>query len=290
MSIPSVPFRREKPWETPGLFFSGLWTFAPDECGEILATRNRRNRSLNAAHVDYLAGQMIAGQFRVNGEPVIFDRDGELADGQHRLAASARSGVPFQSVLVVGIDPSAFPTIDCGRARTLADVLGISGEQSCSVLASLLNLIWLDDRNELHTIGSGTRFGRVPHAELMATLEAHPEARDSADWCSAVKRKAPFVLPRILAYCHWKFRRIDAAAAEAFLGGLVGGAGLDAGTPVLALRNRLIENAAGKAKLPPREVLALCLKAWNHTRTGTPIRFLRWRADGPAAEPFPTPI
>jgi hypothetical protein len=46
------------------------------------------------------------------------------------------------------------------------------------------------------------------------------------------------------------------------------------------------DHRSAKAKLPGREMAALCIKAWNHHVRGSEIRVLKWAAGG--NEPFPT--
>jgi len=65
------------------------------------------------------------------------------------------------------------------------------------------------------------------------------------------------------------------------------GIGLQAGSAILFLRNRLIEDKASKSRLKDFEKLALTIKAHNAWRRGQQVAALRWRSFGEKVELFP---
>jgi hypothetical protein len=93
--------------------------------------------------------------------------------------------------------------------------------------------------------------------------------------------------PRIIGFCYWVFAGQDPGLAERFFEELAHGVNLSSDNPVYALRERLLADRRGKAKLPPLEIIALFFKAWIAYRVGRPVRKLFWRSDGPAPEKFP---
>jgi hypothetical protein len=82
---------------------------------------------------------MVEGRWRFNGAPIVIDADGALIDGQHRLEALAATDVKLPFLVVVGVDPVVFETIDDGAKRSVADVLGIEGRKNTALLASVAN-------------------------------------------------------------------------------------------------------------------------------------------------------
>jgi hypothetical protein len=69
---------------------------------------------------------MKAGGWRLNGETIKFYEDGTLADGQNRLEAVIRSGVPIEMEVRYGI-PNDVTTFDIGSNRNMHDILVLSG-------------------------------------------------------------------------------------------------------------------------------------------------------------------
>jgi hypothetical protein len=75
---------------------------------KYLKTNPFWNRKPDWGIVDKICRLLRAGHWRVNGESVVFDRNGHLVNGQHRLMAVSKTGISIQTVVVRGIDPKAF--------------------------------------------------------------------------------------------------------------------------------------------------------------------------------------
>ena len=72
------------------------------------------------------AEDMKNGRWESNGEAIVFDRDGVLKDGQHRLSAIVQSGMPQTMVIVEDVDP-AIEIYDIGVKRTNGQIANASG-------------------------------------------------------------------------------------------------------------------------------------------------------------------
>jgi hypothetical protein len=64
-----------------------------------------------------------------------------IVDGQHRLAAIARSGVAQRMFVATNVDAEAFKYIDQGLPRSLANVLEASGYSNATDLARFIGLL-----------------------------------------------------------------------------------------------------------------------------------------------------
>lgn len=73
---------------------------------------NAKHRPIKEKKVDEYMNEMIDGHWRLNGKTICFDTNGRLLNGQHRLSAVARSGVPLTTVVIRGLDPSLVPNKD----------------------------------------------------------------------------------------------------------------------------------------------------------------------------------
>ena len=111
-----------------------LVTITP-ELAEELLKYNIGNRHINQANINRIAADMLTGNYKLNGETIKFYDTGELADGQHRLLAAVKAGVPFQTYIIRGIKKETLPTIDCGKSRNVADTLNMIG---CHVQAKII--------------------------------------------------------------------------------------------------------------------------------------------------------
>jgi hypothetical protein len=78
------------------------------------------------SHVDYLAGCISRGEWLLTHQGIAFAPDGRLLDGQHRLMAIVKSGLPVQIQVSMGVQPDTFDVIDTGSVkRSASDVLHV---------------------------------------------------------------------------------------------------------------------------------------------------------------------
>lgn len=255
-------------------------TITPEMAKKILSN-NSNNRPMKLRHLAFLCEEMRAGRWKMNGDAIRIAIDGSLIDGQHRLMAVLQTGISITTLLVTGLDPDAFDTIDSCARRSGGDTLAVAGEKNCRNLAAAL--VVADDL--LAGKNDFVRSMRTSNAEVLNMLARHPEIRDSLSWGKALVRLAP---ASISVAMHYIFRRRDREKADAFFNAVATGVGLEFDSPAYLLRQRLIDNATAKAKLTRRYTAALFIKAWNSFKTGQRLKNLRFREVGDAAEQFPS--
>jgi hypothetical protein len=117
--------------------------FSPYTAREILIL-NMTNRSISPRVVTKHKEQMIAGKYFAV-DPIKFDWNGELIDGQHRLTALAKChpDTMIEFLVVYNCDPDVRKVIDTGRKRTNADTLGILGYKYPKLIPSLIKHTFL---------------------------------------------------------------------------------------------------------------------------------------------------
>ena len=88
------------------------------ELAEQYLTKNTNNyRSMSNSVVNAYATDMKTGNWKFNGDSIKFNKSGILVDGQHRLAAIVKSGVPIQMMVITEIEDD-IATFDIGKIRT----------------------------------------------------------------------------------------------------------------------------------------------------------------------------
>jgi len=107
----------------------------PPTAEKWLATFNTNNRRLRPSWVNYLAAQMLSGEWRQDHpDPIIFASARWIMDGQHRLHAGVKAAIPFASRIVGGADESLREYIDTGLARALEDRVQLDKSQQVNKL------------------------------------------------------------------------------------------------------------------------------------------------------------
>jgi hypothetical protein len=89
-------------------------------------SKNASNRPLQKQWVRELSKRMSDGDWKLSAEPIIFDTDGNLANGQHRLNAVIESGTSQTLMVVRGQPVESFFILDQGKKRSMADAVGHS--------------------------------------------------------------------------------------------------------------------------------------------------------------------
>ena len=81
----------------------------PEQAASYLEN-NAKHRPIKQKKVDAYVSEMVNGQWQLNGKSIIFDSNGRLMNGQHRLSACVQSGVTLRILVGRGVDPSLLET------------------------------------------------------------------------------------------------------------------------------------------------------------------------------------
>lgn len=246
---------------------------------EKLLQANTSNRPLSAAQVEAFAEAMRRGDWQVTHQGIAIGTDGQVIDGQHRLAAVVEAGIPVTMMVFSDVDPSTFDVLDTGRRRNAADVLAIEGEKSTIQLAAMLRAVWLYDnrRDSSWSGGSAT----VTNHQILQTLADNPAIRDVIAPAEQISAATGMIKSAAGAACYLINRVNQPASLEPWYEGLIDGAGLNKTDPRLKFRNLMQAMARKQAGLvqrrrDTRESVALYLKAYNAWALDEPITQLRY--------------
>lgn len=110
----------------------------PTKAREYFNT-SRGNRPISKVYVNSYADTMKKGGWMLNGVPIIFDVEGHLLDGHHRLLAIEKAGIPVRFDVVRGAPSNAFTTYDNGRHRTVGQLLAMQGVKHYNLVGSIVN-------------------------------------------------------------------------------------------------------------------------------------------------------
>lgn len=87
---------------------------------------------------------MHLGQFKLTHQGIAITNRGEILDGQHRLAAIAKSGITREMVVTLNADPTTFDSLDRGYTRSNLSVMRIQGfDVGTQKLSALNTLLWI---------------------------------------------------------------------------------------------------------------------------------------------------
>jgi hypothetical protein len=231
---------------------------------------NPSNRKLKEAAVEAYTAQMRADRWLLNGEALVFDISGALLNGQHRLTACVKAGASFSTVVVRGVERSAFTTMDTGSRRSANDVLGMQGFANVNPLASTARTV-INYRR-----GSPLSNAFVSNDDISAFVQEHPRLVEIMTALRGAREMRRFATPVAATLFLGSTFRAD--AVPAFIEKFSSGASLAPGDPVLALRSRYLSTAPRQQRDAVGRFAAAVL-AWNAHAQGRTLQKLYWRGD-----------
>jgi hypothetical protein len=259
-------------------------TVTPDMAASLLGTM-RGNRTLRKKVVERYAREMMTGKWLLNGESIKIAQSGRLVDGQHRLNAVIMAKKPVQMHIVRGIDEEGVITLDTGVGRSFAD-WGVIGGRSYASAVGPVARWWYK-----YESGSPTVNYQPSHQELEVVSLAHPPSTDSTAFVLGHKVLRARCITSVQAFVHaYASEKYDRELADLFMDELESGAGLREGSPVLALRRRLVDDSGPSGRrADSTHVLAWTIKAWNAWLAGETMKRINWSPQGVGSgvESFP---
>lgn len=247
----------------------------PEVAADFLCS-NDRNRKLKESQVARIAAVISRGFWRFNGETIKIDWNGQVVDGQHRLEACVRTGMPIDTLLVTGLEPEVYHSLGGETPRTLADLLGQDGVASAFTVASAAGWYQIFCSANWRT-GELRKFLRQ---ELEMFAQSSPMLQEVAKRVMAKPVIRRRLMASGMAAALWTlFAERDATLAELFMEQLADGIGLMPGDPALAVRNRLLmlERNSSANQL---EAAAITVRGWNALRRGEPLTLARGYING----------
>lgn len=234
----------------------------PETAAAWLA-RTVANRTISKLAVDQYASDM-AHDWPFTGQPIVFDSNGHLSDGQHRLTAQVKAGVVIEWLVVTGVEPSAQDYIDIGRPRTVANQLQIKGVTFSNAIAAVSRML---------LVYGGERNPSKPMIREYAEKEA--EALREAGHVG--RSVAQVIRGSSAAYgaAYLTLSRLDSDAASDFFDSLQTGADLSLTSPILIARTyiaRTQQNARSMDDSARVAFINYLYKTWNLWRENKRVK------------------
>lgn len=143
-------------------------TITPAKAREYLKKNTNNYRTIKRSVIRSYAEDIKNGRWELNGEPIVFGKNGILKNGQHRLAAIVLANKPADILVVRGVDDS-ISKYDLGKKRTDTDILNAEGFECDATLIAAANIVV----NRFSGVRSGTsvqEYARKNYAELCRAM------------------------------------------------------------------------------------------------------------------------
>jgi|GEM_PF-1717114 len=206
----------------------------PEIAKEILK-RNPNNRNVSARNVAFLTAEMNSGRWLFDGSPIRLSKSGALLDGQHRLFAIINSNTTQEMLVISGIDTEAFKVMDTGKTRTADDTLHINGISNSRLAAGTISICMKIESGKLVN-------DKISNSEVLEYFNQNEDLKPYIAGASKLYAGFNGVIPKATIAAFWYLMsRKNVTDADIFWNKVCFGLDLDAGSPMLVLRNKLIK-------------------------------------------------
>lgn len=259
-------------------------TITPQMAERYLAMspENRMTKTTTRIANTY-AEAMKRGEWRLNGECIVFDKEGRPLDGHHRLMGVKIAGIPVTFSVCRGVDREAFTTYNCGLRTNLAQILSMKEVKNSNLIMGMIGINYnLCNTGRIRAnngMSSGsTRTVTSDFNVYMNDRKAYDETAELANRLNAYGKvlkttwiggvyyflthkggyKPIEVLPFFEALCHLETSGV---------------------TPCDTLRNFIIRHRMSNMKVEDGFLAALLIKAWNAYITGRAMKQIRFNQE-----------
>lgn len=240
----------------------------PVEAAEILHSKNPKNRNIQTNRVTRYAKEMLSGRWTENGDPIRFDVEGNLIDGQHRLSAVVSASMQQSFLVVKNVEHDAIYTIDTGKVRNAGDILAIDcaiAPQKAQTFAAALKTF-----QTYRHCGKIVTSAKMNNADVSAAYQEHDVLiTQAAEWLLPLLAGEVNLMPKgqMLALA-MIFTELNEEAAWEFMHDVIRGTNLTDHSPQKNLREMLLKAKMKTIKRTGEEKINTFIKAWNSYRGG----------------------
>lgn len=234
-------------------------------------------RKVNTGNVTFLASEIEKGNWKLNGEPIIIDKNNNVIDGIHRLSAVVRANTPICTLVIFGVETNAIHTIDQGKVRSISDVYSISHNAKYSTAAAAaVNVIFQfeNGRYGSATKTAGERSSKMSPAEALKFIKRNPGFFAFIEETMQLYNNGDKLIPaRVFCGMKWVINRVHPIAADSFFTDLSTGVNVEQDSSVYYLRKKLIQQRTNKdvRKMTGQQVIMLLVKCFNYFTEGVKI-------------------
>jgi len=190
--------------------------------------------------------------------PLVFNKEGALMDGEHRLSAQVQTKTTQYWYVMRNAPDEWRANINVGAGRSVADELALRGHVNAMLMGSVGRWCYMLERGEV----ANSRF-TVANDEILDMIERHPDIEHSTAMGQHARRAIMRPDPTPMGASHWWIAQVNGhAEADHFINRFVAGQE-GAGSPVAALARRLATAKIDNENPDVRIQIGAIVRAWN---------------------------
>lgn len=262
--------------------FQRIMLVTPELAEKWLSESNPHNRHVKPHIVTRYAKDMKAGRWVFTGDPIQFDYEGNLLNGQHRLSAIIESDTPQRVSVWEGLDPSVQDAMDAGSMRVAGEQLQIHGMNNGRVIAAVIRMVikW-----------NAGQFSSRDNASTSEVIEFYSKDSEllslATHWALVCNKSVHIGRAALGAFAYRLFKLSEKYSDFTnrefvldFLDKLSTGADLEKGDPILLLRETSARYRLNKIRRSELRDLYNLARTWNAYMSGEKLLKLQLPKNG----------
>lgn len=239
---------------------------SPALAAYVLENLNLGNRSKKTEKIKVYAKDMVNRNWSLTNATLAFGNDGFLKDGQNRLSACVRAGVPFRTHAIFGIEPDSFVHMDTGANRSHQDVFTIMGTPYPSLTGAVIRHIVAFKGGR-----ANTKHVRMTNDDLRNYYnnDVNTSMLELAIKSAKIAKKNTLIpVAPLAALFYIVSEKGDLEKAKSFVDDLAAGFGKGVRSPVRKLLHTLTEiRMQNRNKVMPDVMSILLARTWINYKT-----------------------
>ena len=257
----------------------------PAYAAELLKM-NTNNRAIRQSKVDALAESMRKGEWELSNDAITISEGNVLLNGQHRLMAVVKSGVPCNFIVYTGAPDSTFDIMDTPSLRKVSDVIQRKGGTNAVRMQATIAAVsrWIDDyENNWETLFRFDNHARGTRREAITYYEEHKDILTKwLNRAAQIVEKNVALLPTttlagFAVFLESKLNHSEEKIAT-FLKELILD-GMTSNGTILYARKRLLRNKMKLETLKRGDDIRLLVRAWNDFCLGRQVQIIKMNED-----------
>ena len=246
-----------------------------------LLEHNTANRGKSKAFAQEFSAELISGNVELINDAVCIDTKYRMINGQGRLEACSKTGVPFPVLVAEGLSLTSFAKMDSGRKRTAAHTLAAKKIEPSRTLARIIG--YTDQ------LKRGNTKRMIDSSNIVETYYQHSEEYQYAAkiYAKIVKHKAtPAISAVASAMCLVYEKTGDKKGIDQFIRYLCDAAGpnYEKGHPVWTFldwqrKSELAGTAIIGTEKAVYRVMLKMVDAWNRFAIGKGYKITPFKID-----------
>src|SRR4051794_6641941 len=158
---------------------SQLTWVTPELAMELIRSLGKKQRTISKLKYASMRNDLVNDRWVFNGETMVVDNDEFLIDGKHRCLLVIETGIPIFAMVVRGVSPQAYNTIDSGSGRKPSDNLRSKGYKNSRELASAATFLYRYQNRLIAGLGNPPQSVSLSPPLVDEIVEAHHGLEDS---------------------------------------------------------------------------------------------------------------